>query len=309
MTLATRCPWCETVFSLSKEQAAARAGMVRCGICKHTFNALDYLVRGSELGVHADRLLNSVSARSLEPAPDPEPAPPAKSARPAAAPARTARPSTKPPARDPEDREPTLGILADQEDTLPEPSTTDSASGLVEPSFLRSARGDEPEGMSRGKFIAWSLLALIALLGLGAQAAYQWRGDVLQRIPQLEAEVHQLCATLGCTLAPPGDIDLLTIESSSLEPEPSRPDVVVFTSLLRSHSPVTEQLPAFELTFTDSQDHPTVRRVLLPRDYLSTQQHNLADTGLAANSELPVKVTLEINNADVVGYQIKLFYP
>ncbi|KAA3653043.1 MAG: DUF3426 domain-containing protein, partial [Proteobacteria bacterium] len=41
--MRTRCPACQTLFRISSEQLRARQGMVRCGHCRHTFNALDTL--------------------------------------------------------------------------------------------------------------------------------------------------------------------------------------------------------------------------------------------------------------------------
>ncbi|HTH63006.1 MAG TPA: zinc-ribbon and DUF3426 domain-containing protein [Paraburkholderia sp.] len=39
MLLATRCPFCETVFRIQPQQLAARHGLVRCGHCQESFDA------------------------------------------------------------------------------------------------------------------------------------------------------------------------------------------------------------------------------------------------------------------------------
>lgn len=39
MLLATRCPFCETVFRIQPAQLATRRGLVRCGHCQETFDA------------------------------------------------------------------------------------------------------------------------------------------------------------------------------------------------------------------------------------------------------------------------------
>ena len=41
--MRTRCPACQTVFRVSSEQLHVREGKVRCGHCRHVFNALDTL--------------------------------------------------------------------------------------------------------------------------------------------------------------------------------------------------------------------------------------------------------------------------
>ena len=40
----TKCPECSTVFRISDAQLLAANGKVRCGHCKHVFNALDRLL-------------------------------------------------------------------------------------------------------------------------------------------------------------------------------------------------------------------------------------------------------------------------
>jgi predicted Zn finger-like uncharacterized protein len=50
MLLATRCPFCETVFRLQTEQLALRRGLVRCGHCQEVFDASSSLFDISEGG-------------------------------------------------------------------------------------------------------------------------------------------------------------------------------------------------------------------------------------------------------------------
>jgi predicted Zn finger-like uncharacterized protein len=51
MVLATRCPFCETVFRLQSAQLALRRGLVRCGHCREVFDASSSLY---ELGDDGD---------------------------------------------------------------------------------------------------------------------------------------------------------------------------------------------------------------------------------------------------------------
>ncbi|OLL29895.1 hypothetical protein BTH42_20885 [Burkholderia sp. SRS-W-2-2016] len=50
MLLATRCPFCETVFRLQPAQLAQRRGLVRCGHCQEVFDASSSLFDVSEGG-------------------------------------------------------------------------------------------------------------------------------------------------------------------------------------------------------------------------------------------------------------------
>ena len=50
MLLATRCPFCETVFRLQPAQLALRRGLVRCGHCQEVFDASSSLYEVAEGG-------------------------------------------------------------------------------------------------------------------------------------------------------------------------------------------------------------------------------------------------------------------
>ncbi|MGA2550174.1 MAG: zinc-ribbon and DUF3426 domain-containing protein [Burkholderiaceae bacterium] len=313
--LATRCPWCETVFRLTKEQAAIRAGMTRCGVCSHTFNALDYLIRTSELGSGVERPMPS--ARHLfrmqpeEPeVPDPLPEPPV---------------ATEEEVQSDEifetDRfEPQFSPKLDHPTAIEDSDLTEPGIGrrfedrmglgeghLSEPSFLRSARGDEPA--SRESIYAWSLLSLVALLALVGQAAFVWRSEIVLRVPETRPAFEQVCVLLRCRIEPPADISMLSIESSELEAVPGRKDAMSFSALLHNRSTLPGRYPAIELTLTDAQDHTMIRRVLQSGEYLSSADRAKYVDGVAPESELPVKIVFEVAGGGVAGYRVALFYP
>ncbi|MDR3100486.1 MAG: zinc-ribbon domain-containing protein [Paraburkholderia sp.] len=106
MLLATRCPFCETVFRIQPAHLAARRGLVRCGHCQEAFDASGSLYELPENGDFAQAIpvaadiaasLAAPSAQQAAPAhasdeasgqpPQGEPAaPPGESAPPAGAP-------------------------------------------------------------------------------------------------------------------------------------------------------------------------------------------------------------------------------
>ncbi|MEM5364471.1 DUF3426 domain-containing protein [Paraburkholderia azotifigens] len=106
MLLATRCPFCETVFRLQPEQLTLRRGLVRCGHCKQVFDASSSLFDVSN-GVGIDKAkhvtIDDVTAHTLDSlanggaqsaAPEAKPvAPPVVTQVQEAAPAQTAEPA------------------------------------------------------------------------------------------------------------------------------------------------------------------------------------------------------------------------
>ncbi|MBI3731326.1 MAG: zinc-ribbon domain-containing protein [Burkholderiales bacterium] len=69
MALATRCPHCQTAFKVANDQLKLHAGLVRCGSCQQTFNAVENLLPGDGQ--------KPVSAPAPAPAPSPVHARPA----------------------------------------------------------------------------------------------------------------------------------------------------------------------------------------------------------------------------------------
>jgi predicted Zn finger-like uncharacterized protein len=73
MLLATRCPFCETVFRIQPTQLAVRRGLVRCGHCQEAFDASGSLFEVPEGGdfAHAVPVAAEVAASlTAPPAPD-----------------------------------------------------------------------------------------------------------------------------------------------------------------------------------------------------------------------------------------------
>jgi predicted Zn finger-like uncharacterized protein len=85
MALATQCPNCQSRFRVQSEHLKTGGGLVRCGLCRHVFNALDHLahfaVGEPQAAVAPPVTSNDVSVSAPSPAIIP-PAPPSAPASP-----------------------------------------------------------------------------------------------------------------------------------------------------------------------------------------------------------------------------------
>eukprot|EP01035_Chromulina_nebulosa_P009600 gene9600-12949_t len=107
---------------------------------------------------------------------------------------------------------------------------------------------------------------------------------------------------LRCELAPVRQITDVVIDSSSFNK--ARGDSYQLALTMKSTATIPLAMPAVELTLTDAQDQPVLRRVLLPTD-------------MAAPAELPAKgewgtsvsVLVTTGGARVAGYRLLAFYP
>ena len=153
----------------------------------------------------------------------------------------------------------------------------------------------------------WLLGALLLLLILLAQAAYHYRSAITLLFPETKPYAGALCASLGCELPLPRRIELMSIEASDLQADTTNPNVMVLSATLKNRAIFNQQHPLLELTLTDAQDQPVVRRVLAPQDYLGKAVNT--QTGFAANTETAIKVFIEGSQVKATGYRLYLFYP
>jgi predicted Zn finger-like uncharacterized protein len=302
----TQCPSCRTRFRVHAAQLAVRAGQVRCGKCSRIFDALDYLIE--EAG------LSHESVEVREPATIPAVAA-AAAAQPAPAVSASLVDSST------EMREPTI-------EAIPAfaPQATHTASGASEvaipapeqPADAETVAGPQANTFDFGPIAAadpakrprrwpWFLGALLLLLVLLAQAAYQYRSAIIVLFPEVKPYATELCERLGCELPLPRRIELMSIEASDLQADTTNPNVMVLTATLKNRAIFDQQLPMLELTLTNAQEHPVVRRVLTPQDYLGKPSN--AQAGFVANTEMVVKVFIEGSQVKATGYRLYLFYP
>ncbi len=344
MALATRCPACETIFRISTAQAAAKGGMVRCGQCRHVFNSLDALIRVEDLDVMEENGTDAVASppdpASIESGshgvdasegastapnqPIEEVGEPQRDAD--AVVSSSARKQSEGavksawwlpqnesvesrPASTPESPKPTVNkfkerSLSDRRVSIEWPRSKDR-----EPEFLRSVA---PRA-ERSRTERWMLavLSIIAAVGLTAQAAYVWRNELAARWPASKPWLVAVCAPLRCAVNHPAHIDSITIESAALQSSGPNSNLYTLTALLRNRDAVTVRYPHLELTLTDTQDRPILRRALRPEDYLvaSRDAAGKVQGGIAAESELPVRMMFDLADLRFVGYRLDKFYP
>lgn len=301
--MITHCPSCHTHFRVHAEQLAARAGQVRCGKCSRIFDALEHLIE------------------EVSPARAPR-----SPAEPEAAHVEIANASraADPAARETEDLGPeapgyAVEQAADFAALATERATEPREAAFAQPVPAESASVDAaasafdfgpvaiPEPDKPRRSGSWLLGALLLLLLLLAQAAYHYRSAITLLLPQTKPYAVALCATLGCELPLPRRIEQMSIEASDLQADTTNPSVMVLSATLKNRAIFSQQYPSLELTLTDAQDQPVVRRVLAPQDYLGKTVD--VQAGVAANSEFAIKVFIEGAQVKATGYRLYLFYP
>ena len=147
------------------------------------------------------------------------------------------------------------------------------------------------------------LLVLLACgLALALQVALQERDRIAAMDERFYRWLTTLCVHLECEVTPRRQISDVVIESSSFNK--ARGDSYQLALTLRSTAGVALSVPAVELTLTDVQDQPVVRRVFLPADLG-------APPALPSRGEWSTSVTVAVTTggARVAGYRVLAFYP
>jgi predicted Zn finger-like uncharacterized protein len=173
--------------------------------------------------------------------------------------------------------------------------------------FVEELTDEVPEPAPRKASGTGMLIALTLALALLAQAAYYFRVELAARLPGLKPLLVQYCELLACTVELPRKAELIVIESSELESDSNRSNIVNLHVLVHNRAPYAQAYPSLELTLTDLQDQPVARRVFHPADYL--KQGTDEKLGTPANRDLDIRLRLDTTDLKPSGYRLFLFYP
>ncbi|MEZ5607834.1 MAG: DUF3426 domain-containing protein [Burkholderiaceae bacterium] len=185
----------------------------------------------------------------------------------------------------------------------PDDAPLDDAPLEAPPSFVAAARRRAFWSTRPVRAVLW-LGATLGVLALAGQWAVGQRDWLAARAPQWAPALRALCAPLGCQIQPYRQLDAIVIDSSAFN-RVAGPEFR-FSVSLRNAADWPVANPALELTLTDRDNQPLVRRVLTPADLG-------APPALAARSDFStsqsVTVGAPVDAAAVAGYRLTAFYP
>ncbi len=147
----------------------------------------------------------------------------------------------------------------------------------------------------------------ILALTLAVQALLHFRDALAAQVPATRPLLSRMCAMAGCVIRPLRNVAALSLGASDLQADPAHRGLLVLTATLRNHAPYPVGYPYLELTLTDLQDQPVVRRALAPSDYVSGTTDTAA--GIPGNAEVPVKLFIDASATTQAGYRLYLFFP
>ena len=308
MSLITRCPVCGTMFKVVPDQLRISDGWVRCGQCAEVFDASANLQAAEAVPPQATQA-PPTPASSAPAASPPAPTPPAPTPSEivTAAPLPAPAPSvvTAPAEAQDSIAAPPLypWFPSEVRDSQLQKETVGAEPDLDEVSFVRSARR---HAVWRRPMVRVALVLLIVVLGAlqALQYAVQERDKLAAQRPALRPWLQLLCEPLRCQIGPPRQIDAIVIDSSSFSR--LRGDAYRLNYTLRNQARMQIAMPSVELTLTDTQDQPVIRRVLAPADIGAAAVIAAASD---ASGSVAVSVAGDANSARIAGYRLLAFYP
>jgi hypothetical protein len=156
--------------------------------------------------------------------------------------------------------------------------------------------------------VAWALGAVVALAALAAQGAFYFRTQVAQVLPDTRPYLVQACKRLGCELRLARQDKLMVIESSSLEIDGRRENVIVLNATFRNQAPFSQEYPALEFALKDVHDEVIARRVIRPLDYLGAAAEKRIAQGIEGGTDVALRIFFDVSGLSAVGYEMKLFF-
>ncbi|MFZ4480781.1 MAG: DUF3426 domain-containing protein [Rhodoferax sp.] len=275
MSLITRCPACQTLFRVAPDQLRISEGWVRCGQCQQTFDASMQLLTPSQ------------HRPTPEPDRAPDPALPETVNEAAAVEAIEPPAAAESPARPDEFPNP-------EPESVAEPAPATFLRPTADASHWRRPLTQAALGVASGAL----------LLGLAGQIVLHERDRIAVQRPDLKPWLLAMCGPFKCGLSPLKEKNSIVLEGASFNKITGDSYRLNFT--LKNTSTVALAVPAIELTLTDSQDQPVLRRVFLPAEL------DLKSDALAASSDATSSLAMTVNLASappIVGYRLYAFYP
>ena len=190
-----------------------------------------------------------------------------------------------------------------------EDSDGDGPRSIYDPSldkvtFVRAARR-KAFWRRRGVRLTLLLVALLLCAALGVQVVVQERDRLAALHPQWRPVLQGVCDVAGCKVGPHRRIESVVIDSSGFTR--LRPDAYRLSVTLKNLAAQPVAMPSLELTLTDSQDQPLLRKVVQAREL------GAAPESLAPSADWSASATIALNGAAdagrVAGYRLLAFYP
>lgn len=337
----TTCPSCHAVFRVKPEQLDAHAGKVRCGKCAYVFNGFETLITPIETvsfmapyDDEDDEEDGAAQDKTVKLARPENPKPTSKPTDKESMDVYDVRPVTIM-----DSLSGSFPLQTDEQITREAEEINRVIASTAHPDLIeddephekkikkdkvgKSALKITPElhaklnnlqqqlsheqKHARWHFWGWGTGLLVLLLVLAGQSIYFFRNNIAAYYPEAKPWLTAGCKVLGCNVEMLAHINFIKLDGVELQAAPDRPNIVTFSASLRNNAAYRQRFPKIELTLTDAANQTLVRRHFSPEEYLP--QSMSGEQGLPMLEEVPIKIVLDLQGLEAVGYKSRVFYP
>lgn len=255
--MQVECPHCKTIFNLTNEQLKVADGMVRCGLCKQVFNALE------------DDPFYTTENEAEQPG-------------------ESTAPSAKTKQDDVHfdfDKH-----LTDEETSARSSSGDDLFDGVQSkliPDEYRIPELHTP--YSIWKDIAWSLSILLLTVSLFVEYAWFNRHELIAK-PQLKPWVTKICNFADCQameLRYPKEIEMV---SRNIYSHPNLNNALMISLTMINHATFAQPFPKVKIDFSDVRGTVVASRTFLPEEYLLLKRKSLRLLPPEASTDINMEI-------------------
>jgi predicted Zn finger-like uncharacterized protein len=288
MRAITHCPSCQTQFFVTEEQLNQHQGQVRCGQCLHVFDAKEQFIEDAQSDITIDLVgatnhLTNASTITSAPANN----------------SGTVFTESK------------VAAIDNHKNAADNTLSSIHALAIEDKPYNFEDEVKVPEAKVRSasqrtRKILNPLFILILSLTAIAQSLYFLRNDIAIAYPAIKPTLVQACQHLACHIDLPKKIELIIIDDSDMQEDTTYVGLMHLSSTLINQAAFSQAYPNVEITLTDIDDKPKLRRIFKPHEYLP--EHADIANGIAAGEEVKLKLAMTTAGITVAGYRIFVTY-
>ena len=150
------------------------------------------------------------------------------------------------------------------------------------------------------------LYAALLLVAVIAQSMFFLRSEIASYYPQSKPYLVHLCQKLACSIHLSRNIEFIVIDDSDIKEDTNYPGLLHVSSTLVSRARYYLAYPNIELTLTDIEDKPKLRRIFKPEEYLPVPTD--VANGIPPTSEVKINLAIMAQGHSLAGYRVLLTY-
>ncbi|MDG1097417.1 MAG: DUF3426 domain-containing protein [Methylophilaceae bacterium] len=314
MNYITACPNCNTQFLLNDELIKAYRGKVQCGNCEHVFNAKNRLTEVPDEITSADEyqasledaivevpeqttiIESSIASNDSQDTLD-------KTAQIESIQAESVETESSPKQTDVDYfiSPPALEVEAISQPT----SQVDTPAEPVNIDAIFSNKRREKKKTSKHSFFI-SFINFLLFMAAVLLCAYFLRSEIARQFPPIKPLLERACVSLKCKIELAKNLDLITIGDSDMQEDDTYQSVIKFSSSIKNNANYPQAYPSLELTLTDNDDRPVIKKLITPKLYLVSKEK--IKHGLDYNETATIKLSFHVDDPSVGSYRILLLY-